>query len=88
MSGLSALKSISSAQLSVKMTSFSETLVCTIYVLSEMFSSLAAGENPKVVSERLGHSGVGLLLDTYAHVLPTMQQQAADRLDALLFNGK
>jgi integrase len=53
-----------------------------------MFSSLAAGENPKVVSERLGHSGVGLLLDTYAHVLPTMQQQAADRLDALLFNGK
>ena len=29
-----------------------------------------------------------LLLDTYAHVLPTMQQQAANRLDALLFGGK
>jgi integrase len=49
---------------------------------------LVAGENAKVVSERLGHSGIGLLLDTYAHVLPTMQQQATDRLDALLFNGK
>lgn len=45
---------------------------------------LAAGENPKVVSERLGHASVALTLDTYSHVLPDMQQAAADKLEALL----
>ncbi len=46
---------------------------------------LAAGENPKVVSERLGHSSVTLTLDTYSHVLPDLQQRAADKLERLLF---
>jgi integrase len=46
---------------------------------------LAAGENPKVVSERLGHASVALTLDIYSHVLPSMQQQAAERLEAILF---
>ena len=49
---------------------------------------LAAGENPKVVSERLGHASVTLTLDTYSHVLPTMQRAAADRLDAILHGGR
>jgi integrase len=48
---------------------------------------LAAGENPKVVSERLGHAGITLTLDTYAHVLPGMQQAATTRLESLLFRG-
>ena len=46
---------------------------------------LAAGEHPKVVSERLGHASITLTLDTYSHVLPTMQQQAAERLEQALF---
>lgn len=46
---------------------------------------LAAGENPKVVSERLGHASVTLTLDTYSHVLPDMQQAATDKLEAMLF---
>lgn len=45
---------------------------------------LANGEHPKVVSERLGHASVTLTLDTYSHVLPGMQEQATERLDALL----
>ena len=49
---------------------------------------LAAGENPKVVSERLGHASVTLTLDTYSHVLPDMQQAAADKLEALLFSSQ
>ena len=48
----------------------------------------AAGEHPKVVSERLGHATITLTLDTYSHVLPTMQQAAADRLEALLFGSR
>lgn len=47
---------------------------------------LANGENAKVVSERLGHSSVALTLDVYSHVLPDMQQRAAERLESLLFN--
>lgn len=46
---------------------------------------LISGENPKVVSERLGHSSVKMTLDTYSHVLPVMQQTASERLDDLLY---
>ena len=45
---------------------------------------LRAGIHPKVVSERLGHSSIGITLDTYSHVLPDMQQTAAGVLDAVL----
>lgn len=48
---------------------------------------LAAGENPKIVSERLGHASVTLTLDTYTHVLPTMQEKAAEKLEGMLFNS-
>lgn len=48
---------------------------------------LSAGENPKVVSERLGHASIVLTLDTYSHVLPDMQQGAAEKLENILFNG-
>lgn len=47
---------------------------------------LGTGENVKVVSERLGHASVTITLDNYAHVLPDMQQKAAERLDGLLFS--
>lgn len=46
---------------------------------------LIAEENPKVVSERLGHSTIVLTLDTYSHVLPTMQQSATARLERMLY---
>ncbi|MCA1624987.1 MAG: site-specific integrase [Acidobacteria bacterium] len=46
---------------------------------------LIAEENPKVVSERLGHSTIVLTLDTYSHVLPTMQQNATARLEKMLY---
>lgn len=39
---------------------------------------------PKVVSETLGHSTIAITLDTYSHVLPDMQAQAAGVMDALL----
>ena len=45
---------------------------------------LAAGEHPKVVSERLGHSTVAITLDTYSHVLPGLQAAAAERLATTL----
>lgn len=42
---------------------------------------LLLGENPKVVSERLGHANVGITLDTYSHVLPDMQKDLAKNFD-------
>ncbi len=46
---------------------------------------LSAGENPKVVSERLGHASIVLTLDTYSHVLPTMQKDATIKMEKLMF---
>jgi integrase len=45
---------------------------------------LSAGVHPKVVQERLGHSQISVTLDTYSHVLPTMQVEAASKLDTYL----
>ncbi len=42
------------------------------------------GVHPKVVSERLGHSSVGITLNTYSHVLPGLQAEAAAQLDQLI----
>jgi integrase len=35
----------------------------------------------KVVQERLGHSSIGITLDTYSHVVAGMQEEAAAKLD-------
>jgi len=43
---------------------------------------LKAGVHPKVVSERLGHASIGITLDTYSHVMPGMQEEAAEKIDA------
>ncbi|MGI8542161.1 MAG: tyrosine-type recombinase/integrase [Aridibacter sp.] len=48
---------------------------------------LLSGENPKVVQERLGHASVVLTLDTYSHVLPSMQKTATDKLEKLMQFG-
>ena len=45
---------------------------------------LQQGTHPKIVQERLGHSDISLTLNTYSHVLPSMQEEAAEKLDELL----
>jgi integrase len=45
---------------------------------------LAQGVNPRVVMETLGHSQVSLTLNTYSHVLPALQRDAAARMNAVL----
>ena len=42
---------------------------------------LAQGIHPKIVSERLGHSSIGVTLDTYSHVTPGLQERAALRFE-------
>ena len=45
---------------------------------------LAGGLHPKVVQERLGHSKTSITMDTYSHLMPTLQREAAEVLDKLL----
>jgi integrase len=45
---------------------------------------LALGVQPKVVAEMLGHSRISVTMDTYSHVLPHLQDEAAAKMDALL----
>ena len=45
---------------------------------------LASGVHPKIASERLGHSKVGITMDLYSHVMPGMQEDAAARVDRAL----
>lgn len=61
-------------------------LSTTLYALRHTMATLllTAGVHPKIVSERLGHASVTLTLDTYSHVLPTMQKAATEALGRLL----
>ena len=43
---------------------------------------LAAGVNMKVVSERLGHSTIGITADLYTHIAEEVHRQAANSLDS------
>ncbi len=45
---------------------------------------LREGVNVKVVSEMLGHASITITLNTYSHVLPDMQDSAADAMEAAL----
>jgi integrase len=45
---------------------------------------LTGGIHPKVVQEMLGHANVSVTLNTYSHVLPNMQGEAAVKIDFML----
>jgi integrase len=45
---------------------------------------LAQGVDARTIMETLGHSQISLTMNTYSHVLPTLQRDAADRMNRLL----
>ncbi|MBR3933635.1 MAG: tyrosine-type recombinase/integrase [Clostridia bacterium] len=47
---------------------------------------IQAGINPRVVQQRLGHSDVNITLNTYTHVLPEMDEEAAAKLDSIVLH--
>jgi len=44
---------------------------------------LLQGVNPKVVQEGLGHSSINLTLDTYSHVIPSLQKDTATKANEM-----
>jgi integrase len=47
---------------------------------------LKQGIHPKIVQERLGHSSIQITLDTYSHVVPGLQEAAANSFDNAVLN--
>ena len=47
-------------------------------------AALRAGIPAKVVSERLGHKSIAITLDTYSHVLPQADEEAAETVERLI----
>jgi len=45
---------------------------------------LSAGIHPRVVQERLGHSQIAVTLGVYSHVMPSMQAEAAAKVESLI----
>ena len=59
----------------------------TIFATTNVMVLIAARVNPKVVQKRLGHADVSVTLNTYTHVLPQMDEEAAQKVDELLFKN-
>ena len=45
---------------------------------------LVQGVHPRVVMETLGHSQISLTMNTYSHVMPALQREAAEQMEAVL----
>lgn len=45
---------------------------------------LVQGVSPRVVMDVLGHSEIALTMNTYSHVVPELQREAAQRMQAIL----
>ncbi len=45
---------------------------------------LVQGVSPRVVMDVLGHSEIAMTMDTYSHVVPELQREAADKMESLL----
>lgn len=49
---------------------------------------LAQGVHARTVMDILGHSQISLTMNTYAHVMPAMKEDAMDLMDSILTGGK
>jgi hypothetical protein len=49
---------------------------------------LRHGVHPKVVQERLGHASITMTLDTYSHLIPSMQRDAISAIRLFAERGR
>lgn len=48
---------------------------------------MAAGVSVKVISDQLGHASISFTLERYSHVLPSIQDEAAARVERMLMES-
>ena len=65
-----------------KVIDLTQHSLALLLIAGQGYLVLASGVHPKVASERLGHSKVGITLDLYSHVMPGMQEDAVAKVDA------
>jgi hypothetical protein len=58
--------------------------VCTTFATRTRPSASPPASPAKVMSERLAHAKVGITLDLYSHVVPGMQEAAAEQIESML----
>ncbi|MBA2559790.1 MAG: hypothetical protein H0V07_07865 [Propionibacteriales bacterium] len=69
----------------LKQGSASRSVVQAYRVLSpSLRQAVRRDVHPKVVSEALGHSSAAFTMDTYQHLVPSMQRAAAEAIEAEL----
>ena len=58
---------------------------CRIHDLRHTHAAwlIAAGEHPKAIQTRLGHSSIQVTIDRYGHLMDGLDDRTADRLDAI-----
>ena len=58
---------------------------CRLHDLRHTHASwlIAAGEHPKTIQTRLGHSSIQVTIDRYGHLMDGLDERTADRLDAI-----
>ncbi|MGH8875674.1 MAG: tyrosine-type recombinase/integrase [Acidimicrobiia bacterium] len=58
---------------------------CRVHDLRHTHASwlIAAGEHPKIIQTRLGHSSIQMTIDRYGHLMVGLDDQTAERLDAI-----
>jgi integrase len=58
---------------------------CRIHDLRHTHAAwlIAAGEQPKSIQTRLGHSSIQVTIDRYGHLMDGLDHQTATRLDAI-----
>ena len=49
--------------------------------------AVAAGVSVKVISDQLGHASISFTLERYSHVLPSIQDEAAARVERMLIGS-
>lgn len=62
----------------------------TMHSLRHTYASLriAQGENPKYISEQMGHASINITMDRYGHLFPSTKREAPARLEAQLAEGR
>jgi integrase len=48
---------------------------------------IAQGEHPKYIQSQLGHSSISVTMDIYAHLMETVNQEAAKRLGKIVLGN-
>ena len=79
-------KRIKTNQQTLEISGIFRFVFIIVYGHSNATALIQAGVSPKVVQQRLGHSDITITLNTYTHVLPSMDKEAAAKIDDLIFS--